>query len=377
MTEGGAPRLSLSPEQEDLRRSVRELLDDVSPEAEVRRVMATDEGFDQTTWRRLADLGLLAIALPEEYGGAGYGPAEAGVFLSEAGRSLLPSPYFASILLGATAVLESGDRGACRALLPSIADGSKIATLAVTEVNGSWDPEDTTVRATRVSDRWILEGTKTFVPDGLVADVLIVLARTPSGLGLFSVEAGAQGLQRSPLDTVDQTRKQAKVVLETTPARLVGSESGAGNVVDRLLDTAAAGLAAEQAAGARRILEIAVDYAKVRHQFGRPIGSFQAVKHLCADMLVHVEHATAAAAAALAAAAERSPDLPVIAAVAKVCCSEAYLSVSSSAIEVLGGIGFTWEHPAQLYYKRALADHALLGSPAWYRERIATRRGFS
>ena len=375
MTSHGS--LLLTEEQEDFRRTVRRLMADLSPESTVREQITDREGFDQNTWRRLAELGMLGIAVPEQFGGAGYGPVEAGLFAAEAGRVLLVSPYFSSVILAANTLAAVGADKVCASTLAGICGGRTTATLAVLDRTGAWGPGHTNVTAARLNHGWNLSGSASFVPDVMTADVLLVPGRMDDGLGLFLVDSHADGVLRSSMETVDMTRKLGHLCLDGTVGQLLSNRPEAESLLEHVLDLALVQIAAEQAAGTRRVLELAVEHAKVRHQFGRPIGSFQAVKHLCADMLIQAEQADAAAAAAAATAAVGGQDLSVVASIAAVCCSEAFLTVAENAIEVFGGIGFTWEHPAHLYYRRALADHALLGTPTWHRERIAALRGFA
>jgi alkylation response protein AidB-like acyl-CoA dehydrogenase len=367
---------AFSEEQEELRRSVRRFLEDKSPMTEVRRLMETTEGFDRAVWDQMANqLGLQALAIPEEYGGAGFGYVELIVVFEEMGAALLCAPYFATVALGANALLSSGDEGAKKDLLPGIASGETIATLAFTEDTGRWDIDGITLTATGSGGEWKLDGHKMFVVDGNNANLVLVAGRTDNGVSLFAVEGGAPGLTATPLATMDQTRKQARLEFASTPARLVGEEGGAAPVLSRTLDLAAVALAAEQVGGAQRCLDMAVDYAKTRIQFGRPIGSFQAIKHKCADMLLEVESAKSAAYYAGWAAAEDSEELPVVGSLAKSYCSEAYFHAAAENIQIHGGIGFTWEHDAHLYFKRAKSSELMLGDPSYHRELLAQRIG--
>jgi alkylation response protein AidB-like acyl-CoA dehydrogenase len=366
---------AFSEEQEELRRTVRAFLDDRSPESEVRRRMETADGHDRRLWAQLAQLGLLGLAIPDEWGGAGASLVEVGVVLEEAGRSLLVAPYFSTVVLATTALLAAGDEAARKAYLPAIAAGEITATLALTEDDGHPDPDAGRASARPDGDGWRLDGVKSFVLDGHTADVVVVAARAPSGLSLFTVPGDAPDLTRTPLDTMDLTRKQARLEFAGTPARLLGRAGGGADTLARVLDVAAVALAVEQVGGAARTLEMAVDYAKIRHQFGRPIGSFQAVKHTCADMLLEVEAARSAAYYGLWAAATQAPDLPATASLAKAYCSDAFADVTAKNIQVHGGIGFTWEHPAHLYFKRARASAVLFGDATYHRERLASRIG--
>jgi alkylation response protein AidB-like acyl-CoA dehydrogenase len=369
-------KLAFTEEQEELRRSVRRFLDDTSPMGEVRRLMDTDEGWDRAVWRAMAEqVGILGIHVPEAFGGAGLGHVELGVVLEELGRTLACVPYFSTVGLAANALLASGDERAQASLLPRLASGEATGTLAVLEPSGSWDLERLDARARRAGDGWAVDGTKAYVVDGHTADVLLVAAQMPGGLGVFAVEGGAAGVERVPVPQLDQTRKLARVELAAAPATLVGEEGGAASWLPRALDLAGAALAMEQVGGARRCLDMTVAYAKARHQFGRPIGAFQAIKHRCADMLLRVESARAAAYYAAWAAAEDAVELPAVASLARAYCSEAYSWVAGETIQVHGGIGFTWEHDAHLYFKRAKASELLLGDPAHHRELLLRRIG--
>jgi alkylation response protein AidB-like acyl-CoA dehydrogenase len=363
---------AFSAEQEELRHSVRRFLADRSAEAEVRRLMDTEEGFDPAVWGQMAgQLGLQGLAIPEEYGGSGFGFLELEVVFEEMGRALLCAPYFATVALAGSALLSAGDETARKELLPGIARGETVATLAVTEEDGDWSPATIATTAVRDESGWRLNGVKDFVIDGHVADLLLIVARSDDGLSLFAVDGAGDGVQRDALSTLDQTRKLARVSLTGTPGRLIGDAGTAWPVVERTLDLALVALAAEQVGGAQRCLEMAVDYAKTRVQFGRPIGSFQAVKHKCADLLVDVESAKSAAYSAAWCAAELNDELAAMASMAKAFCSEVYTKAAADNIQIHGGIGFTWDHPAHLYLKRAKSSELLFGDPIHHRSRLA------
>jgi alkylation response protein AidB-like acyl-CoA dehydrogenase len=375
--EKGMPmNFAFSEEQDELRRAVRRFLAEKSPETEVRRLMETTEGYDPAVWQQMAQqLGLQSLTIPEEFGGSGFGYVELIVVLEEMGSALLCAPYFATVALAANAVLTSGDDAAKKYLLPGIASGETIGTLAVTEDTGRWDLGSVTLAATESGEGWKLNGHKSFVIDGHTADLVLVVGRTDKGISLFGVKGDAPGLVRTPLATMDQTRKQARLEFADTPAWLIGSEGGAEAGLSKTLDLAAVALAAEQVGGAQHCLDSSVEYAKTRIQFGRPIGSFQAIKHKCADMLLEVESAKSAAYYAGWAAAEDSDELPVVASLAKSYCSEAYFHAAAENIQIHGGIGFTWEHDAHLYFKRAKSSELLFGDPAYHRELLAQRIG--
>ena len=363
-------------EQEELRKTVRAFLESKSPETAVREQMETDSGYDTAVWSQMGEqLGLQGLAIPEEFGGSGYSFVELGIVLEEQGRALLCAPFFSTVVLAANTLLHSGDDAAKAAHLPGIASGETIATLAFTEPSGKWDESGITMEATASGDGFTLTGTKMFVLDGHTASLIIVAARTAKGVSLFTVAGDAAGLTRTALSTMDQTRKQAKLEFANTPATLLGTEGEGWAVLSTVLDLAAVGLAAEQVGGAQKVLEQAVEYAKVRVQFGRPIGSFQAIKHKCADMLLEVESAKSAAYYGLWCAAEQNDELPSVASLAKAYCSEAYFHATAENIQIHGGIGFTWEHPAHLYFKRAKSSELLFGDPTYHRELLAQRIG--
>ena len=373
---------AFSDEQEELRRTVRSFLADKSPETEVRRLMETTEGYEPKVWQQMGEqIGLQGLAIPEEYGGAGYTFLETGVVLEEMGRALLCAPYFATAVLAANTLLLSGDDAAKEKYLPGLASGESIGTLAITEEDGRWDANGVKLVATGSGDSWTLSGTKMFVLDGHIADLVLVAARTVAGsegtdgISIFAVDGAAAGLTRTPLATLDQTRKQARLTFDSVPATLVGTEGAGWSVLTQVLDLAAVALAAEQVGGAQRVLDMSVEYAKVRVQFGRPIGSFQAIKHKCADMLVEVESAKSAAYYGLWAGSELNDELPTVASLAKAYCSDAYVHCSAENIQIHGGIGFTWEHPAHLYFKRAKSSQLFFGDPTYHRELLAQRIG--
>jgi alkylation response protein AidB-like acyl-CoA dehydrogenase len=371
---------SFSPEHDDLRSAVRDFLADKSPEAEVRRLMDTADGYDPAVWRQMArQLGLQGLIVPEEFGGAGFGYVELLVVLEEMGRALLCAPYFSTVALAANLLLALGDKAAQADYLPGIADGSLIATVALSEASGRWDEAGITATAAQAGDQWALTGEKMYVLDGHTAGLILVAARTPGGVSLFAIDTAAidtAAVTATPLKVMDQTRKQARLTFEGTPARLIGTEGGAWPALSRMLDLAAVALAAEQVGGAQRVLDTAVAYAKERVQYGQEIGGYQAIKHKLADLLVEVESARSAAYYAAWAVAEDSDEVPAVASLAKSLCSEAYFHTAQDNIQVHGGIGFTWEHSAHLYFKRAQSSEVLFGDPSYHRELFAQRSGF-
>jgi alkylation response protein AidB-like acyl-CoA dehydrogenase len=366
--------LGVTTEQEELRDSVRRFLTDRAPLTRVRELMETEDGTDRAVWEQAgAQLGLLGLAIPEEYGGSGFSFAEQAIVLEELGAALYSGPFFASAVLAASALLASPDEAARRDLLPGIASGEVIATLAFTEDDGSWDPAATRLTATKAGDGWRLDGHKSFVLDGGSAGLILVLAVADGSLSLFAVQADAAGLGRTVLPTLDQTRKLARLEFDGVAGRLIGSPGDAAAVLDRVLDVAAIALAAEQLGGAQRALDMAVEYSKVRHQFGRPIGSFQGLKHRMADLLLEVESLRSAVNYAAAAVTDGSEEVPVVASLVKAYASETYFHVAAENIQIHGGIGFTWEHDAHLYFKRAKSSELFLGDGSYHRERLAGR----
>jgi len=368
-------KLVLSEEQEELQATVRRFLADRSPLSRVRQVMETPDGRDEALWERMAgDLGLQGLTVPDAYGGAGLGQVELSVVMEELGAALTPSPFLASAVLAASALLATDDDEARRDLLPGIAAGTTIGTLAVAEDGAGWDVGGVSTRATLEDGRWILDGVKTLVPDGAQAGLILVAARAGDEPGLFAVEGDAPGLHRTGLAGLDPTRRLARLELARVPARRLVCEDAQGTL-RQTLDLAAVALAAEQLGGLQRCLDMSVEYARSRYQFGRAIGSFQAIKHLCADMHVAMELARSAVRYAAWVADEAPDELPVAAALARAACSEAFFRVAADTIQVHGGIGFTWEHDAHLYYRRAKSSALLLGSARDERARLADRLG--
>jgi alkylation response protein AidB-like acyl-CoA dehydrogenase len=372
---------AFSEEQDQLREAVRRFLETKSPSTEVRRLMDTTEGYDPAVWGQMAqELGLQSLHIPEEFGGQGFTFVELGIVLEEMGRVLLCAPYFSTVVLAADAIMNAGTDDQKGKLLPGIASGETIATLAFTEPNGKWDASGIEMVARGSGDSFTLDGTKMFVLDGHTANLVVVAARLEGttgedGISFFAVDGDAAGLTRTPLSTMDQTRKQAKLEFSGVAATPVGAPGQAWPALAKTLDQAAVAIANESIGGAQKVLDMSVEYAKVRVQFGRPIGSFQAIKHKCADMLLEVESGKSAAYYAAWAAAEDNDELPVAAALAKAYVSDAYFHAASENIQIHGGIGFTWEHDAHLYFKRAKSSEILLGDATYHRELLAQRIG--
>jgi alkylation response protein AidB-like acyl-CoA dehydrogenase len=348
---------ALTEDQEELRRVVRRFLEEKSPPSAVRAAIDSERGYDEKLWEQIGtELALPSLHIPEAYGGQGYSFVELAVVLEETGRALLCAPLFASVGLAANAILAAGSEEQRARLLPRIAAGEVLATAAITE------PEASVVAA----DGDTLAGEARFVVDGHIADVAVV----PAGGALWVVDLQADAVERQPLTTLDLTRRQAVLTFHGVPAeRLSGEDSRAAFARGR--DYAAICLAAEMAGGARACLDRSVAYAKERVQFGVPIGSFQAIKHQLAELLVKVEQATAVVYHAARAAAVGDPELPLVASIAKAYCSDVYTEVATETIQIHGGIGFTWEHDAHLHFRRARASEVMLGDATQHRERIA------
>lgn len=369
-------KYSFSDEQVEFRTALRRFLGDTSPSVEVRRLMETEMGYDVNVWRQISqDLGLTAIHIPESYGGQGFGVSELSIATEEMGRALLCAPYFASTVMGATAILKAGLEAEKQTLLPGIAAGEVIATLAVTEEHGLWEAGAVEMTATRKDSKYVLNGTKSFVLDGHRADLVVVVARLPGssgtdGLCFFTVAGDVRGLERILLKAADPTRKLAKLTFCNVEATLLGEEGNAARPLRETLDIAAICLANEMVGGAERLREDAVDYAKMRVQFGRPIASFQSLKHKAADMLMEVELAKSGAYYAAAAADEGDVDVSAMASLAKAVAADTYMQTAIHAVQIHGGIGFTWENDTHLWFKRAKSSEVFLGGADYHRERL-------
>jgi len=369
--------ISFTSEHEQLRQTVRRFLENESSESTVRKLMETERGYDARTWERMAsELSLIGLIVPEQYGGAGLGPIELGIVMEEMGRVLFCGPYLSTAVLGAGALLYGADAASQAKLLPAIASGKTITTLAFVEEHGRWDAESIAMRATRDGSKWKLSGVKDYVLDGATADMILVAARTDSGLGLFQVDGSASKFERAALPTLDLTRKLGRLSFSDTTASLLSGSTDATSEIKHVIALGAAMLAAEQVGGAQRCLELSTEYAKTRLQFGRPIGSFQAIKHKCADMLVETEFARSAAYnAAFAAAEEDKAQLQSAAHIARSYCSEAFFRAAADNIQIHGGMGFTWEDSAHLYFKRARASSMMFGDPIEERQKLAASLG--
>ncbi len=373
-----------SEEQEELRSMARSFLEKAAGPEQTRSAMQTPLGYDEETWRQIAtELGWPCIHIPEEYGGLGLQHVDLAVLLEACGESLLCAPFFSTVALAANTILEIGSEKQKTEYLSAIAEGRLTATLAFAEKSGRWDAEGIETIASPDGDAFILDGQKHWVIDGQSAQLLLIAARAPGsraeeGVSVFAIPGDAKGLRRKGLVTMDQTRRLAEIELSgvrvETPACL-GSAGAAWPGLRRSLDLAAIALAAEQVGGAQRCLDMAVAYAKERKQFGHPIGSFQAIKHKCANMMLAVETARSALYYAACIAADGSDDLTINASLAKAWCSEAYFQCAADSIQIHGGVGFTWEYDPHLHFKRARASESWLGDPNSHRERVAKALG--
>jgi alkylation response protein AidB-like acyl-CoA dehydrogenase len=368
---------AFSEEQEMLRRSAREFLaKECSPKV-VRRLMESEDGFDAALWKKIADLGWTALGIPEQYGGVGTF-LDLVVVLEEAGRALLPGPFFSTMGLAVPVLLEAGIEAQKKEVLAAIVEGSARATLAFTEPAGRWDADGVALKATQSGGGWRLDGVKTFVPDAHVADYIAIVARTrgdgEEGLTLFLVKGRPEGMTVKPLETMDMTRRWCEVRFDGVQLdadAVMGSPDKAWPALKRALEWATAALCAEMAGGVQKVLETSTEYAKTRHQFGKPIGIYQAVSHKIADMLVLSESGRSATYYAAWAVEADAPDRSLAASMAKAYVSDAYRKVAGDGIQVHGGIGFTWEHDMHLYFKRAKSSEVTLGDATYHRELVA------
>ncbi len=363
---------------DELRQTVRRFLEDKSDEQAVRALMTTERGYSEEVWTQMAEqMALQGMVVPEQYGGAGFGPVELSIVLEEMGRSLLCAPYLSTAVLAAYVLREAGSDEVKGELLPRIASGQSVATVALFDSGGDWDVAGIATKAEADGGAWRLHGRKALVLDGHVADTLLVAAQANDGVGLFQIEAGADHLQRQLVPTLDLTRKMANLELDGVHATRADSGGDQSDALRRAVALTVIGLSAEQVGGAQMCLELSTEFAKTRMQFGRAIGSFQAIKHRCADMLVEVEFAKSAAynAAFRAADGAKDEEIQAAASMAKSYCSEAYFDIAADTIQVHGGMGFTWEHPAHLYFKRAKSTSMLFGDPLEHREKLAQHLG--
>lgn len=373
------PRVTfaLTEEQEMLRQTTRQFLEDRVPATFVREMAESTTGFDSSIWQSGAELGWHSLAIPEEYGGAGYTFAELSVVLEEMGRSLFPGPFLSTVVMAANAILLGGRDSQKKELLPAIAMGESVMTMALFEGPRGACVEDIAMTAARDGATWVLDGVKQHVLFGHVAGTIITATQTPGGLSMFLVPSDTEGLSVEHVETLDATRKQATVTfsgVRLTDEDLLGAEGSAGPILEEVLRLASIALALEQVGGAQWCLETSVEHAQTRFQFGRAIGSFQAIKHRLADMMVSVEHAKSTAYHA-ARVVDDADEMLVASPLAKSICSDAYMTAASDTIQILGGTGFTWEHDTHLYFKRAKSTSLMFGGVHHQRRLLADAIG--
>ena len=369
-----------SEEQELLRSTARKFLENECTSEVVRKRMAESAGITDELWGKIAEQGWLGLVFPEEYGGSGLGFVDLTVLMEEMGRAVMPGPFFSTVLLGGLTILEAGTAAQKKDWLPRIAQGQAKVTLALTEPSARWDAAGVTTLARKSGSGYVLNGTKLFVLDAHIADALIVVARVgeskrpEDGISLFLVPRTTRGVGATLLPTMDQTRKLCEVTLAdvAVPAEaLLGSEGGGWAPLARVIERATTALCAEMCGGAQRVLDMTTDYAKIRIAFGRPIGSYQGVKHKAADMLVDVENAKSLTYYAAWAVDENVPEAALAVSMAKAYVSDAFRKVAGAGIQLHGGIGFTWEHDLHLYFKRAKSSETTFGDATYHRERVA------
>lgn len=372
---------AFSEEQEEFRETLRRFFEEASPITEVLRLIEAPEPFDRGIWKQMGEeLGLHGVAIPEAYGGQGFGFLELGIVFEEMGRAMFASPFLSSVALAAGAILEAGSEAERARWLPRLASGEAIGSLALLDDGDAWDTSSIDMEVARDGEAAVLRGSKRLVTAGPLADLFVVAAREPGtrgaeGVSLFVVERNAPGLRVEAQEAIDATRPLATLHFDEVRGEPLGEAGACGAALERCLDRARICLAMESAGGAARSLELAVEYAKQRIQFGRAIGSFQALKHRCAVDLLEVESAKSAAYWACWVA-ESSPDeLAEAASVAKSVCDEAYARASDDCVHIHGGIGVTWEAAPHLFFKRAKANQVVLGDIRWQRARIAAQQG--
>jgi alkylation response protein AidB-like acyl-CoA dehydrogenase len=367
-------------EQELLRSTARKFLENECRSEVVRALMETPEGMTPALWGRLAEQGWLGLVYPEAHGGMGMGFVDLTVLMEEMGRAVVPGPYFSTVLLGGLAILEAGGEPQRKEWLPAIGAGERRVTLAWMEPSAVLGPGGVSLQATVAGGRYTLSGTKLFVADAHTADAVVVAARTgggassEEGVTLFLLPRGTAGMTVTLLPTMDQTRKLCEVTLAGVtvgPEAVLGAVGAGWAPLDRVLQRATVMLCAEMCGGAQKVLDMTVEYAKIRQAFGRPIGSYQGVKHRAADMLVDVENSKSITYYAAWALDEGSPEAPLAVSMAKAYVSDAYRRVAAAGIQLHGGIGFTWEHDLHLYFKRAKGSEFTFGDATHHRERVA------
>lgn len=353
-----------------IREGFARLMSDKASEESLRRTMASDEGHDAELWKAISDMGIVGLLIDAEHEGVGGSIVEIETIMEEAGAALLAGPLLSSAVMAVALIFDSTDEEAKARLLPQIASGDRIATVAVTGDKGLWTRDDIDVTAARNGGEWVLDGVASYVLSASVADVLLVVAKAGSEVAVFEVDPAAQGVSIEALKSWDPTVRLSRIRFDRVAALPLAGVDGAS--VERMLDLARVALAGEQAGACRRIFDITVEYLRTRVQFGRPIGGFQALKHMAADLLIEVESATSAARAAAQALAAGAPDAAALVSLASFACADAFHQVAASSIQMHGGIAFTWEHSAHLYLRRARVDAQLFGPSSYHRDRYVS-----
>lgn len=357
-------------EREAIRDGFSRLLAARASEADLRRTMASESGHDATLWQEISAMGVAGLLIDEQYGGVGASIVEVETIMEEAGAMLLAGPLLSSGVMAASLLSQSCDPDAKARLLPGIASGARIAAVAVTGDKGLWTLDDIGVQAVPSGNGWKLDGSASYVLSANIADLLLVVANTPDGVAVFEADPKGDGVALQRQEGWDRTLRLSRITFGDAPATHLAGLDGAA--VERMLDVARVALAGEQAGAGRRIFDITVEYLRTRVQFGRPIGGFQALKHMAADLLIEVESAISAARAAAQALDAGAADKDWAVSLAAFACADAFCEVAATAIQMHGGIAFTWEHPAHLYLRRARADAQLFGTSDAYRERFLT-----
>ena len=372
---------SLNEEQEMLKTMARDFLENECPKTFVREMMDDEAGHSPDLWKKMAEVGWLGLTLPEEYGGSAMNFRDLAVLCEEMGRAMMPGPFLSTLLMAGLPILNAGTDDQKSKFLPMIANGEAVFTLAVTEEDGDFWPEGVQLKATKMGNDYVLNGTKYFVPDARAADYIIVAARTrrsenpEEGITLFLVDTSEWGTYVAPLKGIDETRKQYELVLTrvAVPSRhIIGEVDQGWPILQEMALKATAALCAEMVGGCEWILETTVNYAKERVQFGVAIGSFQVIKHKCADMYSALEYARSLMEAAAEAIREDNADAPALISMAKSSCADAYKLIADHGVQVHGGIGFTWDHDLHLYFKRARSSDITFGDSTYHRELIAS-----
>ncbi|MBM4267683.1 MAG: acyl-CoA dehydrogenase [Deltaproteobacteria bacterium] len=374
----------LTADQELLAASARDFLAAESPPATVRRIVEDDAGVSPELNAKIAQQGWQGMLVPEEYGGQGLGVLDAAVVLTELGRFLTPTPFLSSAVLATTLLSIAASAAQRRRWLPRLASGEMLATVAWLEESDRLDPAGIALRVRRARDRFRLSGSKLFVLDAQMADLYLLAARTAAGQGrdgvsLFAIPRDATGISLTPLHNFDRTRRLFEMRFDDVVVdrdQLVGREGKAWPHLERMLNVACVAIAAESQGGAERALELAVEYAKVREQFGRPIGSFQAVKHLAAECFAEIEPSRSLLWYAAWAQQGASKEASRAASMAKARLGDVYSRTTNKSVQIHGGIGFTWEHDVHFWFKRAKSNEVLFGGPDFHRERVAALSGW-